>query len=692
MSTREALERDVNALRMVMASSLGGVMWDRAMRGQVRARMEDRYGAKAASKAVRQVSQQLTVTCVNRMVAAFERYLSGDEETLSTDEVLAALDDVKSVKMGDEATHVILQAIVHTAMQRMCAADNIEEGCREVIQLVHLGELANEAKEIADFRVRAMGHMKSLARKGLRGGPKAMARAAANYEQESPLSDVVQGLKAYAQGITDNLGPLASDYPLHGDMREAAMPHRRRDLPQPASDDSDMGEPPARRGRKARQRPRAAVDDEDDDSQLVGFAANARKPREPAADIVMSAPLDTSDDEEEETKHFRLTPIRKTNSVASPSATPKRGGRASRKATPQRQPAPDADEPSPVLPPDVQRAVDGVEKATRAMREVRGEDPLPGLLRKSRRAGRGIYSVSANARDPTPIEDSDDDSLDRPPLPTRPKHTALSRVEVNGEGDFNPTKLTPRRRGKNSFSRAEDDLLKKGLERFGWSEWARIHQVYFRAQGTGRTADSLKDRARYLEKTLRIKRVDFPPPAWRPRRTGPPSKVPSKKADELGLDDDEIESDNDEDEEEEEEAEEEEKKQKGNDDDAENEEDDKDQDEADTSAKKGTLDSSPAEDNDDIDAPENEPEENDETGPADAGEPTGKQKQAAGADDDSPPASPARTRARAAAVGDKRPRSEADEKSPNGSARKPRSAPGSSGRRRGRPRRKQRPA
>lgn len=681
-----ALEKEVAALRLLMSTSLGGVLWARPTRREIRAHLADAYGSKAAGRALRRVSQQLIVSCMRRMTDEFDRYLGGLDEFLATDAVVAAVDDLDGVDLGAEATDIVLQAVVHTALLRVCAARNIEAGCREAISLVHLAELSDEPRAIADLRIQAIGRIKSVARKGLRHGRKAMALAAARYEQEAPLAHVVQGLKAFAQGLADNLGPLALDGLAEAEQREDAPPApRRRQPPPPASEDTDADPPPrGRRGRQTRRRDATMIDDEDEeDSQIVGVAASARQPREQSADIVVPAPLGASDDgeeeeEEEEADEDAVTPVRRNNGRRSLSATPKRGGRASRKATPQRQPASDSEEPSPTLPAAVRSAADGLDRATRAMRTDRGQDPLGPALRQSRRAGHAMYAVAPSARDATPIDESDDESDDRPALPSRPRHTALSRTEIESDGDSTPARYTHKRAGKNPFSRAEDKLLLQGLARFGWSEWARIHQVYFRGQSGKRTSESVKDRARYLEKCLRIKRNDYPPPDVRVRRAGPKSAVPAKGKGMLGGDEEEEEIESDDDEEE--------------DQDLDLDDDEADEDEGEGTkkpAKKGTLDFSAA------DGEEEEEEENDDT--QEAADEAAVVKPEPAAIGDSPPASPARTRARSAnaGVGEKRGRADTngDEKgeaktpgveSANWSARKARRTPGSSGKARGR--------
>ncbi len=316
---------------------------------------------------------------------------------------------------------------------------------------------------------------------------------------------------------------------------------------------------------------------EDSDSQTVGIAANSRRPRDRrqarngASELVQVADEEDGVEEEggesdeevgrrsnqrkqngnidacdvvmhEKSDHESDSTARPTEPRRSAVKQTRRRGAALEWESPRGTAEDDGDE-TEELQGSARKALRNLDGAADALRRDRGEDPLDEVVKQSRTANPGmgrrknLYQVDANAREATPIEDdvsSSDNESGRRPKPSRTFPAELSLDEDSADED--PRKMRKAARLKKNgtfgvikrgaFTKEEDALLIEGLKKYGWSEWQRIATNCWKNLPYKRGKESVKDRARYLQRQARINPDDYPPP-FGYKRPGPPSVVPA---------------------------------------------------------------------------------------------------------------------------------------------------------------------
>lgn len=166
------------------------------------------------------------------------------------------------------------------------------------------------------------------------------------------------------------------------------------------------------------------------------------------------------------------------------------------------------------LDSNVLQRVEELEEARRGLQDTVGEDVLPEVVNRSRKA-RQMQSGSARrehaGRSPSPFTDDDRDNLGPRP--------ALPEVEHRNFPNTIREAAPSARRGKGvRFTSADDEELHKGLKKYGYGQWKKIHSRGKFSAGVNNA--KLKDRARYL----RLQAKDFPLPAGTKKGRGRPNK------------------------------------------------------------------------------------------------------------------------------------------------------------------------
>lgn len=260
----------------------------------------------------------------------------------------------------------------------------------------------------------------------------------------------------------------------------------------------------------------------------------------------------TGEDEEEEGWQ-RSHPVRRSLEYGSPSTQDKPAN-----ASAARRADDDEIEEDHIQSESARQAVKNLRGATNLLEHGSEEDPVDLALRDSRsaryaaRKGKSTYREVRGAREPSPFYDSDESNSDEAPRKAVGKNISRKhRTDISlQEDEWSPTL---NRRGKTStrgksgsganhaspsgtplqrgpFSKQEDELLLAGLKEYGWGEWQRIADNYWKDLPAKRSSCSLKDRAR----TMRINPNDYPPVFAYKRPGRPPVVLPVLRSREDG--------------------------------------------------------------------------------------------------------------------------------------------------------------
>lgn len=178
--------------------------------------------------------------------------------------------------------------------------------------------------------------------------------------------------------------------------------------------------------------------------------------------------------------------------------------------------------------------------ASNLNKSARLSDPLPKAIADARHAQRckrrshlDVFAICENARAASPIPESE--------TPLRRKKR--SRATLSSGSDSDLQEKRPRGKVQKYFGKIlrsgrfrifEDELLKEGLEKYGWGAWSEIARNFGKSQYT-RAPMSLKDRAR----TLELDPAEYPPP--RMRRGRPNHRMQIRNGADIDDDGDEIE-------------------------------------------------------------------------------------------------------------------------------------------------------
>lgn len=484
--------------------------------------METMFDAKSAEDTLRKVCDQVVVSTLKRVVEQFKRVVDDRKrlvdvrKCLDVTEVMRAVKRLENYDLGEEGDYIIMRILLHAALHFILSSNDVKEAWPFAKKMLLKGESVDESSRITKLRSEAQLLVKECVQKSLQEGPKAMVLHATKFEPRYPIAEVLEHLNKYTRTLSASLGKLWHPLPLQRPLLE--------DSETETLDDNPGGR------KRARQPP-------------YNSPMKKRK-RDIGQDKLYETPADdlevpADDDSDADLSGTSLEILPRKNSASAPRAreraveieweSPKRSAEAQESDDDAEE-----DEIEDTLTQSQKETLRNLDDATTGLKKVRGKDPLDDAVANSRelRRNKGLYHLSPNARDVTPIGDDDELSEGERARP-RPSRTMRSRLTLASPAG------TPRKYGQNTdegyvaggdiirkgpFSVTEDGLLIAGLKKYGWSEWQRIASNCWNKMSYRRTATQAKDRARYLDKTARINRASYPG-SYTYKRAGPPSLV-----------------------------------------------------------------------------------------------------------------------------------------------------------------------
>lgn len=490
--------------------------------------METMYGPQIGKDTVRKVCDQVVLTVLNRIKTELN-FVVEEKKRLNTSKVIRSINDLDSYELDDDAKFIVTNVLVHTAVHFILSSRDVKAAWPTANKMLLKGECVDESVRIADLRAKGMLLIKSCVSRALKTGREAMTAHAAEFDFEYPISGVVAEITRYIQKLVKGLGELwvspsphrSSFDEIESEIGEDDSQERKRDV-----------KISSKRKVRSSKRLRSAG--------KLSAAGSSRKAVKRTRDTSFT----------ESPKQPPKTPQQKEKS--STRKTRKRARQDIEWETPDNhsesesvEQAEDQDnekgnvkergDEGNGLSNSHKKALQNLDGATSELRSARGDDPLEEAVERSRvaRRGKSIYRLSPNARDATPICEDDISEDERPR--TRLSRTMPSRLKLEKSSDSPKTPERPTAdvevdanvQRKGPFTVQEDSLLINGLKKYGWSEWNRIASNCWNNMPFKRSAAQIKDRSRYLDKTARIDRLDYPA-SYSYRRAGPPSKVDSE--------------------------------------------------------------------------------------------------------------------------------------------------------------------